>query len=268
VNPDGAPGWRGGFIHKNTMAPFMVFAILALASFDRPSLRRRLAIGAALVMIIFSQSTSALIAGVVVLVVCAFLRRFAASHAQARASLLVGSLAGALMVALLSTTLIPALLRVRGKDATLTGRTDIWHGVWHAITKRPWQGYGIGGVWSDPAVDPGRSIMRNLGFVVFHSHNGFLEILLVLGAIGLALYIWLMVSTIRLGLLNLRYDTPMAVMAIGMVTLVAMLSISEVTVFGIWLAMLSSLNCLITMTDAERRRRRDRQAVTIGSAQR
>jgi O-antigen ligase len=257
VNPDGVPGWRGGFIHKNAMAPFMVFAILALVCFDRPGPRRRVAIGTALVLIFFSQSTSALIAGSVVFVVCLFLRRFAASDAQARASLLAGSLAGVLVIALLSTTVLPALLRLRGKDETLTGRTDIWHGVWHAITKRPWEGYGIGGVWSNPSVDPGRSIMRNLGFVVFHSHNGFLEIMLVLGVIGLALYVWLMVSTIRLGLLNLRYDTPMAVMAVGMVTLVAMLSISEVTVFGIWLAMLSSLNCLITMTDSQRRGRRD-----------
>ena len=48
VNPDGVPGWRGGFIHKNSMGPFMVFAILAVTSFDRPSPRRTVAILTAL----------------------------------------------------------------------------------------------------------------------------------------------------------------------------------------------------------------------------
>jgi O-antigen ligase len=257
INPDGAAGWRGGFPHKNAMAPFMVFAILVLTSLDRPSLRRRAACLLALVLIVMSQSTSALAAGVVVLVACVFLRRFAASETPGRASLLVGGMSGVLVAALLSSTLLPLLLGVRGKDSTLTGRTDIWREVWRAIQRRPWTGYGIGGVWSDPSVDPARSIVRSLGFVVFHAHDGFLEILLLLGVVGLALFVWLLVSTIRLGLVNLRHDTPMAVLAVGYSLLVIVYSISEVIVFGIWLAVLAAFNCLITMADADRMRSTD-----------
>ncbi len=55
-----------------------------------------------------------------------------------------------------------------------------WSGVWQAIkAERPREGYGIGGVWSDPSVDPARTILRGLGFTVFHSHNGYLEMLLL-----------------------------------------------------------------------------------------
>jgi O-antigen ligase len=136
----------------------------------------------------------------------------------------------------------------------LTGRRDIWHEVWHAITLRPWFGYGIGGVWSNPSNDPARTIVRNLGFVVFHSHDGFLEILLVLGVVGLALYVWLMISTARVALANLRESTPMAVMAVGYITLIAMYSISEVAVFGIWLAMLAAFSSVVTRIDVDRRR--------------
>ena len=34
-----------------------------------------------------------------------------------------------------------------GKDATLTGRTDLWNVAITMIARRPWLGYGYGGFW-------------------------------------------------------------------------------------------------------------------------
>jgi O-antigen ligase len=253
VNPDGVPGWRGGFLHKNAMAPFMVFAALVIASFDRPSTRRNVALLTAVGLVVMSQSSTALGAGLVTLLVCLFVRRLAVSARPARASLLIGGLCAALLTGVLWTTIFSSFLGLRGKDTTLSSRTDVWNGVLAAIERQPWLGYGAGGVWRNPAADPGRSIMRDLGFTVYHSHNGFLEIMLLLGVIGLGLFTWLMVSTIRLGIANLREDPPTAAFAIGYVVLVAVLSITEVAVFGIWLGLLCGVHCLMSRTDARRR---------------
>jgi O-antigen ligase len=253
MNPDGAPGWRGGFIHKNGMAPFMVFALLVLGCFDRPSARRTIAVLTACGLIVMSQSSTAVGAGLITLVICAFVRRLAVSPLPARSSLAVGALCAAVLTGMLWTTVFSSFLGVRGEDTTLSGRTDIWNGVLDAIERRPWLGYGAGGVWTNPAVDPGRSIMRDLGFTVFHSHNGYLDILLMLGVVGLGLFMWLVLSTVRLGIANLRADTPVATFAIGYVVLVLVLSITEVAVFGIWLGLLCGTHCLLVRTAAGRR---------------
>jgi O-antigen ligase len=231
----------------------MAFAMLVLASFDRSSARRTIGLTTALVLILMSQSTTALTAGLVTLLIFVLLRRLAFGDLPARASYVVVSLLVVGAAWMLSATFLPAVLGLRGKDATLTGRTEIWSGVRRAIGERPWQGYGIGGVWGDPSVEPARSILRGLGFTVFHSHNGFLEILLLLGVGGLAAYVWLMVSTIRLGLVHLRADPRMSVFIVCYVVLIAVLSITEVNLFGIWLGLLCAFQSAAVRSAAESR---------------
>lgn len=266
VNPDGVAGWRGGFVHKNEMGPFMLVAVLALVSFDRPGRRRTVGIVVACALALAARSTTALGAALVTLIVVAMLRRLARSDRKARASIVVTSIFAVAVGWLLYSTVVPALLGLSGKDSTLTGRTEIWSGVWGKINDRPWQGYGIGGVWSDPSAEPARSILQGLGFTVFHSHNGYLEVLLLLGAVGLAILSWLMASLVRLALADLRRDTAASLFEIGFVLLMAILSITEVAVFGIWLGLLCALQ-----TSAAReayRRRSGRGAALAGGVAR
>jgi CBS domain-containing protein len=77
--------------------------------------------------------------------------------------------------------------------------------------------------------------------------------LLVLGVIGLGLLVWLMVSLVRLGLMSLRHDTTTAVFVVGFAVLMAVLSITEVTVFGMWLGLLCAFQST-AVRDARRRR--------------
>ena len=37
-----------------------------------------------------------------------------------------------------------------GKDATLTGRTQIWAAIMRQIDQRPWLGYGYAAIWDEP----------------------------------------------------------------------------------------------------------------------
>jgi O-antigen ligase len=247
-NPDDVAGWRGGFIHKNAMAPFMLFAGLTIACFDRRSARRYVMLAVIAGLVVMSQSGTSIVTGLAVLLICVFLARMATSDQATSAVLAVSAAATATVATVAMSVFLPNLLEFGGKDPTLTSRTDIWAGIWRAVGEQPWLGYGAGGVWINPNLDPARSILRDLGFTVFHSHNGYLELLLLLGVIGLALFVWLAVSTMRLALAHLRHQPDMGVYVLGFLTLVVLISITEVTTLGIWLATLGALNCHLLRT--------------------
>lgn len=255
INEDGVPGWRGGFIHKNGMAPFMLFAILTIATFERHRLRRAVGIVAAFVFVVMAQSTTSLIAGVTMLAAWWGIRALARVPRERRAQVLVvGAVLGFSAVAL-TMSWLPSVVTAFGKDPTLTSRTDIWAGVVNAIGERPVQGYGIGGVWIDQAAPQTRAIQQELGFVVFHSHNGYLEIALHLGLVGAALFAILLISTGRRALEFLESERWLGTYVLMFITLVLVTSISEVTTFGMWFAMLCALATLMARIATQRRTR-------------
>jgi exopolysaccharide production protein ExoQ len=77
------------------------------------------------------------------------------------------------------------LLRLVERDSTFTGRTQIWPVVQDVISTRPWLGQGWGGVWGQAPLH--WQISRSVGFDVPHAHNGYLDVQVQVGAIGLVL---------------------------------------------------------------------------------
>lgn len=84
-----------------------------------------------------------------------------------------------------------------GRNSTLTDRTKNWPGLVSVAMSKPMLGHGIGGFWTTERVHQG-----------FPAHNGFLEILLVLGFVGLFMIsIFLIISAGRAHALMARdYD--------------------------------------------------------------
>ena len=71
-----------------------------------------------------------------------------------------------------------------GRDNTLTGRTDVWAAVLPAIDRRPLLGYGFGSFWTDARRDQ---------YDIPTAHNGYLDVMLELGQVGLVFYtVWLL----------------------------------------------------------------------------
>ena len=100
----------------------------------------------------------------------------------------------------LYTALFPDfLLQMIGKDPTLTGRTDLWALVVDDIAKRPLLGWGYSAFWS-PNSPAAVEISTALMWYVPQAHNGLLEILLNIGIVGAALFIFLWARTVRLAL--------------------------------------------------------------------
>jgi exopolysaccharide production protein ExoQ len=75
------------------------------------------------------------------------------------------------------------LLTAMGRDATMSSRIPIWQNSWPFITERWLLGYGYETFWSEanPAV---KVIERHIHFRPFHAHNGYLELWLAIGIIG------------------------------------------------------------------------------------
>ncbi len=89
---------------------------------------------------------------------------------------------------------IPVML---GKDPTLTGRTEFWEYLWTEADKKFFLGYGYGTYWI-----MGSSVIANFaaftgGFKVNQAHNGYLEIILQLGRIGITLFATIVIILIR-----------------------------------------------------------------------
>lgn len=243
-HPDGTPGWTGGFGHKNGLAPVMVLAILVILNLETNRRRRIGFVTVALAFVVLSQSTTMLAIGLIMLPFGLLVAWTVRLDPAGRATVYAVALNVVVTATLLLTIVIEIVLASRGKDLTFSRRTEIWEGVWTAIESEFWFGYGMGGVWIDQSAQPTASIVRPLGFTVFHSHNGYLEVWLQFGLIGLALVLSLIFLLLRAGIRLLRREPSRALVAMLVVVLVSLASLSEVVFLGNWMALLCGLYVL------------------------
>jgi O-antigen ligase len=86
-----------------------------------------------------------------------------------------------------------------GKDSSLTGRTFIWEGVWQIIAGRPLLGHGYSAFWLENSRNV-RALAELVAWDVPNAHSGYLEVLLQLGWVGMALVSLMGVATLALAL--------------------------------------------------------------------
>jgi O-antigen ligase len=81
-------------------------------------------------------------------------------------------------------------LKMMGRNSTLTGRTDIWNIV-IGLAGNPFLGTGFESFWLGDRL---QAVWRDYGLHIQEAHNGYLEVYLNLGWIGVALLALLMVT--------------------------------------------------------------------------
>ena len=193
--------WRGVYTHKNELGQAMAIGVIAqayLAARGRalwvsltpqvPSAAGRITglaiLALELLLLVRASSATGLAVAAVSLTVYSVLLVARRGGLPAKAMLAVGP--AAVLGAASLLTFFPAIFtRVSGKDATLTGRTELWAGVIRAIQDRPWLGYGYQAFWSG-ADAHAIEIWRIIRWNAPNAHNGYLEVLLGLGVVGLA----------------------------------------------------------------------------------
>ena len=120
-----------------------------------------------------------------------------------------------------------------GRDATLSGRTDIWRYVWDQIELKPWLGYGLAAFWNG-FNGPSGYVQFAMRINVIYSHNGFLELWLSIGLVGLSVFVLsFLSSTVQsLGLLR-KTNTPEGFWPLLFLTYVLLSNLTEGTISGL-----------------------------------
>ncbi len=182
-----AGSWRGVYGHKNVFGTVCAMAatmtILASPNILPSRLFKLLLVGALILACIMSRSATAIAILFIAPAVSVLSLRLSAAQ-QALLVLVAVPLAFG-VYAILGT--IFALL---GRDMTFTGRTTIWAYVPDAVAQRPMLGFGYASTTYGDFI---LKIYRAMG--VTNPHNGFLDILLSLGIVGLCIFVACFIST-------------------------------------------------------------------------
>jgi len=181
-----AGAWSGLWGEKNTLGGNAARAALVFAALAARGPKARWwwmsLLGLAALLAVASTSKTgvvALLAGLAVFVGALAARR------DARAFVAIAGFA-AVAAIFLGTALIAdpgSVLELLGRDASLTGRTDIWALALDAIRDHPWTGYGYGAFWSQ-LEGPSFWIREATDWTVPSAHSGWLELMLALGVGG------------------------------------------------------------------------------------
>jgi len=185
----GSSAWRGIFSHKNQLGRLMALgAVVFFLLFMMKQWPRWLTAGGfclSIMLVLMSESKTALIVFLLVLGCIPFLRTLRWNE-YARILLWLPIGLAAIGISVLTLSYLEPILRYFGRDLTLTGRTGLWDIVIEMIQQRPWLGYGYSGFWLGWEGDSAYVWM-----VTFwqppNSHNGFLDVTLDIGLIGLGL---------------------------------------------------------------------------------
>jgi len=113
-----------------------------------------------------------------------------------------------------------------GRNENLTGRTDIWARLLPLYERNPLEGYGFGSFWT--------SAMQEAIYGVREAHNGYLDVCLGLGLIGLVLTTMFLLSFSRKAVMSLAndYDWGSLCICFLLITLLHNITESSIDSFG------------------------------------
>ena len=189
-----APGWTGVYGEKNHLGIGMGVGIIAqLASPRRWTRTRALQTLLCVIMLVLSQSTTSMIFTSSTVIVYLTARLKSRMRPLAMASLGSVFLLGLLLI----PNLVERSLSLAGKTTTLTGRDVIWRLTWQQWLTRPLLGFGFVSFWETQDA----LIRQELGWNPRQAHNGFMEMGVTLGWVGVLFLFGVLVSG---GLLAIR----------------------------------------------------------------
>jgi exopolysaccharide production protein ExoQ len=219
----GATSWTGVATDKNALGMIcLVFGLAALFRFlqvraGEESTRRKgpmIANGAVFVMALYllweANSATAFscffLAGVPM--VLTFLFRFARKPAVLHPMVFA---ALGISFSALFLNFGSGLVQDLGRNSTLTGRTAIWSNAL-SLVKNPLVGAGFESFWVGPRLTEMESLIHQS---VNQAHNGYIEIYLNLGWVGVALLALILIAGYRRVVAALRWRAPAASLRLG-----------------------------------------------------
>jgi exopolysaccharide production protein ExoQ len=181
-------GWRGIFGHKQNCAVAAIIFLLTAIHWQPAGIWQRVFRGffmaACVALVALSQSRTGWALALVMLALSLWfwlLQRMARRDAALLVLLAIPvAIVAICVVFAMSSTLLVAV----GKDATLSQRTIIWSAAWISALKHPLLGYGFSAFWKG-LYGPSQSITLIAGWGLHQAQNGFIDLMLALGGVGL-----------------------------------------------------------------------------------
>lgn len=189
--------WKGILAHKQYLGRMMTIGsvLFLLTAIDSKRYRPIALIGLSLTvaLVLLSKSRTSL-----VILLIAFLMlplyNIVRHHFKVRVFLIFTMLMLSVMgIMLIVGNLQFIVVDTLGKNLEFNGRLPVWKLIIDKALERPWLGYGYAGFWtSDEALyvlNNSWAGGENLPGNRFHAHNGFIDLFIQLGVLGLVMFI-------------------------------------------------------------------------------
>jgi O-antigen ligase len=188
--------WRGIFGQRNNCAMvctlFLAVALHYRARSFADQVARATVFVLSLLFIVMSGSRQGWIFSVLALALTLGLRLIARMRSLDRIFVLMAAAVPAALLIFLIATNVTQLLYLMDKDPTITQRTVIWAEVLPSIVKQPFAGYGYLSYWQGLNGESMGAVLTT-GWMEGQAQDGYLDVLLGLGVIGLAPVLWMFV---------------------------------------------------------------------------
>jgi len=199
--------WRGLATSKNHFGQACLIGIIFLFSSIRYAVPKRFWLDTmmmilALIMLFGSQSMTAMVTFMVIVLLAVVLRIDGHFKSHGFANLFLIFIApitvlGFLYIHLLHPGLISNIFECLGKDPTFTGRTDLWNVILAEVEKHPVIGAGFQGFWviNNPELI---KLYERFVWIPLQAHMGYLDLLNETGMIGLSIFVFMVLNYFRI----------------------------------------------------------------------
>ena len=201
MGPPHEGAWRGIYWHKNLTGSLMALwnAVFLLYGLNIFRVSKWQAGASAtfyllsLVLILLSQSAAGIVigSGLNFMIIIVLLWSRVRHTLKKQHYVLLGSAAAVLII--LMITNLDFVFGLLNRQANLTGRIPLWNYlIENAVIQSPILGHGLSAIWDVPEFRS--QITNDLGwsFTITNAHNGFMDILIGLGILGLVLVVLLL----------------------------------------------------------------------------
>ncbi len=119
---------------------------------------------------------------------------------------------------------LQAAVESTGRNMTFTGRTPLWGAVFGYVLRRPVLGYGYGAFWLG---NLGNNLWARFVWEPNQAHNGYLDILVDLGFVGLGVFLLFLLQAFRAVVASFRDNYAFASLALAFMVMICFANLFE-----------------------------------------
>jgi O-antigen ligase len=220
--------WQGVFAQKNTLGTEMTYLLSPVffvrTGWGNARFFKWVYTISCLVLIGFSRSTGSWIVCAAMLFTAMIFSFISRTDRKTAAALVFTGVGVCLVAVAFIVENSDVLLRLLGKESTLTGRTIIWGALFSSFLRSPIHGYGYEGFWMGMRGESG-NVGLTMNFAgLSYAESGILDLALALGLIGVILYVLVFCLAVRDALYCLQRNPNRYVMWFSTILVIVVIS--------------------------------------------